>query len=105
MTLPTQATSYLTKVAGIPLRFRYFTNTVGSVWDDESTWTQSGNDFYSSGLVQEINSSKGKKNIGIGSGIGPEMGKRENIGSRMIPYGIAIAAGSIIMLVMQPITH
>ena len=45
------------------------------------------------------------QNIWIGSGTGPEMGKRENIGSRMIPYGIAIAAGSIIMLVMQPITH
>lgn len=41
----------------------------------------------------------------IGSGKGPEKGKRENIGSRMIPYGIAIAAGSIIMLMMQPITH
>lgn len=41
----------------------------------------------------------------IGSGAGPEMGKRENIGSRMIPYGIAIAAGSIIMLIIDPITH
>ena len=43
--------------------------------------------------------------VWIGSGSGPEKGKRENIGSRMIPYGIAIAAGSIIMLMIQPITH
>lgn len=39
------------------------------------------------------------RNVWIGSGTGAEMGKRENIGSRMIPYGIAIAAGSIIILV------
>lgn len=45
------------------------------------------------------------QNIWIGSGTGPEMGKRENIESRMIPYGIAIAAGSIIILMMHPITH
>lgn len=36
--------------------------------------------------------------VWIGSGRGPEMGKRENISSRMIPYGIAIAIGAIIMM-------
>lgn len=41
----------------------------------------------------------------LGSGKGPEKGTRENIGSRMIPYGIAIAAGSIITLIINPITH
>lgn len=45
------------------------------------------------------------KNVWIGSGTGPEMGKRENIGSRVLPYGIAIATGSIIMLMINPITH
>ena len=45
------------------------------------------------------------QHVWIGSGSGPEKGQRENIGSRMIPYGIAIAAGSIIMLMIQPITH
>ncbi|MBA3813219.1 MAG: prepilin peptidase [Alphaproteobacteria bacterium] len=45
------------------------------------------------------------QNVWIGSGTGPEKGKRENIGSRMVPYGIAIAAGSIIMLIISPITH
>lgn len=41
------------------------------------------------------------RNVWIGSGTGPERGKRENVGSRMIPYGIAIAVGSIIMLVTR----
>jgi Flp pilus assembly protein protease CpaA len=45
------------------------------------------------------------RNVWIGSGKGPEMGKRENIGSRVIPYGIAIAIGSIVMVMMSPITH
>ena len=45
------------------------------------------------------------QNVWIGSGKGPEKEKRENIGSRMIPYGIAIAAGSIIVLMIRPITH
>ncbi|MBY0502087.1 MAG: prepilin peptidase [Alphaproteobacteria bacterium] len=41
--------------------------------------------------------------VWAGSGIGPEMGKRENISSRMIPYGIAIAGGSILMMVYEPL--
>lgn len=45
------------------------------------------------------------KTIWLGSGVGPEMGKRENIGPRMIPYGIAIAAGSIITQMIYPITQ
>lgn len=45
------------------------------------------------------------QSIWVGSGAGPEKGMRENIGSRMIPYGIAVATGSIIMLMMNPIIH
>jgi prepilin peptidase CpaA len=35
--------------------------------------------------------------IWIGSGIGPEKGKREHIKPKTIPYGVAIATGAIIM--------
>lgn len=35
----------------------------------------------------------------LGSGLGAELGKRENIDSRMVPYGVAIAAGAIITMV------
>lgn len=41
----------------------------------------------------------------VGSGTGVEAGKRENIDSRMVPYGIAIATAAIIMLAMNPLTH
>jgi prepilin peptidase CpaA len=39
------------------------------------------------------------ESIWIGSGIGPEKGKREHIKPRTIPYGIAIATGAIIMMI------
>ncbi len=41
----------------------------------------------------------------IGSGVGPELGKRENISSNMVPYGIAIAIGTILMTIFHPLTH
>lgn len=39
------------------------------------------------------------ESIWIGSGIGPEKGKREHIKPRTIPYGVAIATGAIIMMI------
>lgn len=45
------------------------------------------------------------QSVWLGSGAGPEMGKRDNIGSRVIPYGVAVAVGTIIMLTSHPITH
>lgn len=53
------AYNYANKVSGRPLRIRYYTETIGSVWDDERTLAKSGNDFYTSGMLQEINSEKG----------------------------------------------
>lgn len=44
---------------GRVIRIRYFTNTVGSVWDDDSTWTLSGVNTYVSGLVQSLNLRRG----------------------------------------------
>jgi prepilin peptidase CpaA len=37
--------------------------------------------------------------VWFGSGLGPELGKRENINFRMVPYGVAIATGAIIKMV------
>ena len=45
------------------------------------------------------------QSVWVGSGTGPEMGKREKIGSRVIPYGVAIAVGTIIMLAIHPMTY
>ncbi|OJW51454.1 MAG: hypothetical protein BGO67_06835 [Alphaproteobacteria bacterium 41-28] len=40
----------------------------------------------------------------IWSGAGPETGERDNISSNMVPYGVAIAIGSIITMLMHPLT-
>ena len=40
----------------------------------------------------------------MGSGVGPEKGERDNISSSMVPYGVAIAIGSIIMIMLKPLT-
>jgi prepilin peptidase CpaA len=44
------------------------------------------------------------QSLWIGSGAGSELGKRENIDSRSIPYGVAIAIGAIFMMVRNPLT-
>jgi prepilin peptidase CpaA len=42
------------------------------------------------------------QSVWLASGGGPEQGKRVNISSRMIPYGIAIAFGAILVMVYNP---
>lgn len=39
----------------------------------------------------------------VGSGVGPEEGVRDNIGARVVPYGLAIAIGAIIMMYVRPL--
>lgn len=46
-------------MAGRPLRIRYYTESIGSVWDDERTLAQSGNDLYISGIIESINATRG----------------------------------------------
>lgn len=45
--------------AGTPFRVRYFTQTIGSVWDDEVTLAQSGNDLWTSGIELPISNKQG----------------------------------------------
>lgn len=46
----------------------------------------------------------GLQYVWAGSGAGPELGKRENISTKSIPYGIAIAAAAIFMMANYPLT-
>ena len=61
MALPFDGVSYLTKKAGNLFRMRYYTETIGSVWDDDRTLTQSGNDVYTSGIILQIDGNKGSE--------------------------------------------
>ena len=40
----------------------------------------------------------------MGSGTGPEIGKRDNIASNVVPYGVAIAIGASIAMLLHPLT-
>ena len=53
--------NYLQRNAGRTFRVRYFTSVAGSVWDDESVWSQSGTDFYTSGVILNIDSKQGSE--------------------------------------------
>ncbi|MBS0272573.1 MAG: prepilin peptidase [Proteobacteria bacterium] len=43
--------------------------------------------------------------VWVGSGVGPERGERDNISSKVIPYGVAIAAGAIIVMQLHPLVR
>ena len=54
MTLQTRLSDALNSLitkGGTQIRVQYFTSTIGSVYDDDVTWTQSGNNLWTSGLV------------------------------------------------------
>ena len=59
MVLASDAFRLLNKTAGRVLRIRYYTETIGSVWDDDRTTAGSGNDLYVSGMVLNIDSTAG----------------------------------------------
>ena len=45
--------------AGNVIKVQYYTQTIGSVWDDEVALVQSGNDVWISGVVLPINKREG----------------------------------------------
>ena len=53
--------NHLTRIGGNVLRIRYFTEAVGSVWDDDRTISASGNSLYISGVIQKINATRGSE--------------------------------------------
>lgn len=53
MTIQSRLSAAMEKIldrAGTQIRIQYFTSTIGSVWDDDITWTQSGADLWTSGI-------------------------------------------------------
>lgn len=59
--ISTHALNAQIKRAGQNFRIRYYTETIGSVWDDERTIAQSGNDFYTSGIFLAIDTRDGSE--------------------------------------------
>ena len=61
MVLPINGINYILKVTGEPIRIRYYNQSVNGVYDDDSTYTQSGTDYYTSGTFLEVGGTKGSE--------------------------------------------
>lgn len=68
------------------------------------TYVQRLSDFLWIQMQKAENQFTGLQYVWIGSGVGPELGKRENIGARMLPYGVAIAIAAITIMANSPLT-
>jgi len=53
--------NHITRLTGRPLRIRYYTEGIGSVWDDERTLSKSGADIYISGTIHKIDATRGSE--------------------------------------------
>ena len=79
----------LTRKAGKPFRIKYFTQAIGSVWDDNSTLTQSGADLWISGIVLPLDTRPGSR-----ESILVEQGKLIDSDMRLFMHGSVILTGS-----------
>lgn len=75
--------------AGTSIRLRYFTTTIGSVYDDEVVLTQHGNDLWTSGIVLPINDKEGSYESNL-----VEQGKLINNDIKLFCHGSLLFTGS-----------
>lgn len=75
--------------AGTQIRVQYFTSTIGSVYDDDVSWNQSGLDLWTSGIILPLN----VKNNSSDSVL-LEQGKLLNDDKRLFVHGSLVFTGS-----------
>jgi len=91
-----QALNRTIELAGTQLRIRYFDATIGSVWDDESTLAQSGNNLWISGIVFPINAREGSVESLL-----LEQGKLIDSDKRLYVHGSVLFTGSTQLVEVQ----
>ena len=74
---------------GTQIRVEYFTSTLGSVWDDDATWTQSGNDLWTSGVILPLSYERGTSESVL-----MEQGKLIEDDRKLFIHGSLILTGS-----------
>jgi hypothetical protein len=74
--------------AGTPIRVQYFTQAIGSVWDDDASLTQSGTDLWTSGIHLPLNNSQ------LGDAALIEQGKLIQNDSKLFLHGSLLLVGS-----------
>ena len=81
--------SRLISRTGTPIRVNYYTSTIGSVWDDDATYTISGNSVWASGIVLPINATRGNSDATL-----LEQGKIINGDIKLFVHGSLVMTGS-----------
>ncbi len=82
--------------AGTPLKVQYFTSTIGSVYDDDTTWAQSGTDLWTSGIVLPLSHQRGSSDS-----ILLEQGKLINDDKKLFIHGSLVLTGSEMTITIQ----
>ncbi|MCH7535025.1 MAG: hypothetical protein IH948_04665 [Bacteroidetes bacterium] len=80
---------------GTAIRIRYFTQTIGSVWDDDSTLAVDSN-LWTSGIILPLNLKQGSSDS-----IALEQGKLIEQDRKLFVHGSLILTGSEIQLKIQ----
>ena len=75
--------------AGLPIRIQYYSQSAGSVWDDDVTLTQSGNNLWVSGVVLPLNVHEGQS-----EGLLVEQGKLLSNDQKLYMHGSILTVGS-----------
>ena len=99
MVLSTKLTQALNKAmdqAGTQIRIRYFSQTIGSVWDDELILTLSGNSIWTSGLVMPVRGIDGSSEAVLLA-----QGKLTNSDKKLFLNGSLMIVGSILNVDIQ----
>ncbi|MCH7568497.1 MAG: hypothetical protein IIA87_03675 [Nanoarchaeota archaeon] len=76
-------------LAGAPIRIQRFTSTIGSVYDDDISWSQAGGDLWTSGIFFPLNTGKNSSDS-----ILVEQGKLIHDDKKLFVHGSILFTGS-----------
>ena len=81
---------------GTPIKIQRFTSTIGSVWDDDVTLTQTGGDIWTSGVVLPLSHQRGSSESVL-----LEQGKLIENDRKLFIHGSLILTGSEVSMSIQ----
>ena len=83
-------------VAGRPIMLQFYSQTVGSVWNDEVSLVQSGADLWTSGVILPLDNSKGSADSFL-----VEQGKITNDDIKLFTHGSLLFIGNDLKVRIQ----
>jgi hypothetical protein len=84
-----QGFNRINNLAGTPIKIKYYTRTIGSVWDDDGSLAQAGSELSTSGLIFPLDSTRGSEDAVL-----MEQGRLIDDDKRLYTLGSLTLAGS-----------